>query len=270
MQSGRKLAIMAVMAAAPHSGIAQGICAGEVVFQCTTDDAMPDRITICAQDHHYSLMRHRPDTGDMIYDPPLIASAATTWFDWQERDDLHIELGFWSTDHGDAVTLHAILPWDDYEETVTDTGRADMWLQSAHWRQEVDQTVCLSETVYADTETLWSAMDDRGPVGLFFSQDVIVPEPNAIGVARVTSVPSGAAGLPVYASARPNAATPVWWQLYKGDQVDIIAAEDGFIAVAIPTNGLESCSIRPEQLFAPYTGPCATGWVDRAFLERLQ
>lgn len=71
-------------------------------------------------------------------------------------------------------------------------------------------------------------------------------------------------GLPVYSSARPAAATPIWWMLQPGETVDIIDRADDFVAVAIPTNGLTDCFLRPEDLGKPYTGPCATGWVDSA------
>lgn len=253
-----------------QSAVAQSVCEGEVVFQCVTDADAREQITVCAQADSYSLVRHALETGEPFYDTPLIADASSTWFNWQGDDALRIELGFWNTDLGEALTLHANLPWDDQEEAVSDDGTAEMWLQSADWRHEIDQIMCLSQTVYADTEALWAPLDARGPVGLFFSQDVVVPEPNAVGVAQVTTVPSVSEGLPVHASARPTAATPVWWQLYKGDTVDVIAREEGFIAVAIPTNGVASCLIRPEQLYAPYHGPCATGWVDGAYLERVQ
>ncbi|WP_417246448.1 hypothetical protein [Celeribacter sp.] len=263
-----KLALTCAVAGMTQSALAQAVCEGEVVFQCATDDAdFREQITVCAQNESYHLVRHALETGALYYDTPLVAQAATTWFDWQEGDDLSIELGFWSVDLDEPVTLHARLPWDDMEEAVAMDGEADMWLQSPHWQQEVNQTFCLSKTVYADTEALWSALDERGPVGLFFSQDVIVPEPGAIDVARVTSQPS-AAGLPVYASATPNAATPVWWQLFEGDTVDVIAFEGDFLAVAIPTNGIDTCEISADQLYAPYHGPCATGWVDGAYLER--
>lgn len=35
------------------------------------------------------------------------------------------------------------------EEAVSEYGAAAMWLQSADWRYEIDQTICLSQTVYA-------------------------------------------------------------------------------------------------------------------------
>ncbi|WP_226552644.1 hypothetical protein [Celeribacter naphthalenivorans] len=265
----RKTVLACLAAGFAQSAVAQGVCDGEVVFQCATEAEPREQITVCAQDTRFSLVRHALETGATYYDTPLIAEAATTWFGWQEGDDLRIELGFWSTDLNESVTVHASLPWDDMEEAVAEDGPTEMWLQSAHWQQDIDQTPCLSQTVYADTEALWAPLETRGPIGLFFSQDVVVPEPNAVGVAAVMALPTGE-GLPVYAIARPNAATPVWWRLYEGDTVDVIARDGDFLAVAIPTNGVTSCLIRPDQLYAPYHGPCATGWVNGAFLDRVQ
>ncbi|NIY79983.1 hypothetical protein HCZ23_10955 [Celeribacter sp. HF31] len=265
----RKAALACLAAGFAQSATAQAVCDGVVVFQCATDAEPREQITVCAQDARFSLVRHALETGEPYDDTPLIAEAATTWFSWQEGDDLRVELGFWSTDLGEPVTLHASLPWDDMEEAVAQDGPAEMWLQSAHWQQDSDQTPCLSQTVYADTEALWAPLETRGPIGLFFSQDVVVPEPNAVGVAEVMPLPSGE-GLAVYATARPNAATPVWWQLYEGDTVDVIAREGDFLAVAIPTYGVTACLIRPEQLYTPYQGPCATGWVDGTYLDRVQ
>ena len=56
----------------------------------------------------------------------------------------------------------------------------------------------------------------------------------------------------------------------RGDTVDIIDRKNDFYAVAIPTLGLTECFLRPEALGQPYTGPCATGWVDSAYLEKIQ
>lgn len=266
-----KTAFICGFAGMAQSAVAQAVCEGEVVFQCATDnDVFREQITVCAQEESYTLVRHALESGENYYDTPLIAEASRTWFEWQEGAELRIELGFWSTDLGEPVTLHAVLPWDDMEEAVSEEGTARMWLQSPHWRQDIEQTLCRSQTVYADTEALWAPLDTRGPVATFFSQDVVVPQPSAVGVARVTSLPEGTDALAVYASARPGAATPVWWQLYKGDTVDVIAFEGDFLAVAIPTNGVSACLIRPEQLYLPYEGPCATGWVDGTYLERVQ
>ncbi|MBW6418657.1 hypothetical protein [Celeribacter sp. PS-C1] len=265
----RKAVLSCLAVGLAQSVAAQAVCDGEVVFQCATEAEVREQITVCAQDESFSLVRHTLETGEPYYDTQLIAEAANTWFSWQEGDDLRVELGFWSTDLNEPVTLHASLPWDDMEEAVAEDGPTDMWLQSAHWRQDVEQTLCQPQTVYADTEALWEPLEARGPIGLFFSQDVVVPEPNAVGVAEVMPLPTGE-GLPVYANARPNAATPVWWRLFEGDTVDVIARKGDFIAVAIPTNGVTSCLIRPDQLYAPYHGPCATGWFDGAFLDRVQ
>ncbi len=58
--------------------------------------------------------------------------------------------------------------------------------------------------------------------------------------------------------------------LQPGETVDIIGRVDDFVAVALPTNGLAGCLLHPEDLGKPYTGPCATGWVDGAHLQRTQ
>ena len=138
------------------------------------------------------------------------------------------------------------------------------------WPAHVDQTLCTPETIYADPEALWGAQDTRGPIAAFFSQDEIIPRINTVGVARVADTSGHPEGLPVYAAARPSAATPIWWMLQPGDTVDIIDRENDFVAVAIPTLGLAGCFLRPEALGQPYNGPCATGWVDGAYLQQIQ
>ncbi|WP_417250625.1 hypothetical protein [Celeribacter sp.] len=262
-------AMMATTWTVPVS--AQSVCGGEVLFQCATDD--PDareQITVCARGESYILARHVLSSGEMIYDPPLIADANTTWFHWSEEDQAQLEIGFWSTDLGEPVTLYVHMPWDDMNETVAENGASDMWLQSPHWRTQVDQVTCASDTVYAEPERLWPAQAARGPIGAFFSQDDVIPRIDTVGVAQVTEIAAESEGAPVYASARPSAATPVWWMLQSGDTVDILDRLQNFIAVAIPTNGMKACLIRPEQLGMPYSGPCATGWVDAAFLDPIQ
>ncbi|NIZ13390.1 hypothetical protein [Phaeobacter sp. HF9A] len=271
------------------AAMAQSVCDGEVLFQCATDNAdFREQITVCAQERSYSLTRHALSSGEMYYDTPLIADADTTWFRWSEGDQAQVEIGFWSTDLAEPVTLHVDLPWDDVNETVADTGAYDMWLQSPHWRARVDQTLCASGTVYAAPEGLWPPQNARGPIGTFFSQDEIIPRvdtvgvarvsdtvgvarvTDTVGVARVTDTETSPEGVPVYSSARPSAATPIWWMLQPGETVDIIDRENDFIAVAIPTNGLSGCVLRPEDLGKPYTGPCATGWVDGVYLQKIQ
>ncbi|WP_278923864.1 hypothetical protein [Pseudophaeobacter profundi] len=267
------LSIAAVFAVAcwTSEATAQSVCGGEVLFQCVTDSAdFREQITVCAQDRSYVLTRHALSSGDMHYDTPLTAEANTTWFRWSEGDQVQVEIGFWSTDLAEPVTLHVGLPWDDMNETVADTGDHNMWLQSPHWRARVDQTLCASGTVYADPEALWSAQHARGPIGAFFSQNEIIPRIDTVGMARVSDTEVTPEGLPVYSSARPAAATPIWWMLQPGETVDIIDRADDFVAVAIPTNGLTDCFLRPEDLGKPYTGPCATGWVDSAHLQRTQ
>ncbi|MDE4140674.1 hypothetical protein [Phaeobacter gallaeciensis] len=254
-----------------NAATAQSVCGGTVLFQCATDSAdFREQITVCARDRSYALTRHALSSGDKYYDAPLIADANTTWFRWSEDDQVQLEIGFWSTDLAEPVTLHMELPWDDMTETVAETGSSAMWLQSPHWRDRVDQTTCASETVYADPEGLWAAQHARGPIAAFFSQDEIIPRVDTVGMARVTDMEATAEGVPVYASARPGAATPIWWMLQPGETVDIIDLANEFIAVAIPTNGLTGCFLRPEDLGRPYTGPCATGWVDGAYLQRTQ
>lgn len=250
---------------------AQSVCGGDVVFQCATDNAdFREQITVCAQDQRYALTRHALSSGEMYYDTPLIADANTTWFRWIEDDQAQVEIGFWSVDLAEPVTLHVDLPWDDMNETVADTGNFNMWLQSPHWRASVDQTLCASDTVYAAPEGLWQAQRARGPIGTFFSHDDVIPRVDTVGVARVTDGDASPEGVPVYASSRPSAATPVWWMLQHGEIIDILDRAGDFIAVAIPTNGLTGCFLRPEDLGKPYTGPCATGWVDRAHLQHIQ
>jgi len=264
-------AIVAAVAGWSSFAAAEAVCEGEVMFQCATDTSdFREQITVCTSGESYSLTRHTLATGEPYYDTPLIADANTTWFAWEEGDHARMELGFWSTDLGEPITLHVHLPWDDVSETVLEDQPADMWLQSPHWRQQVDQTFCQSDTVYAAPEALWPAQQERGPIAVFFSQDVVTPQAATVGVARVTGRPEGAEGLPVFASARPGAATPVWWMLQPGEDVDVIARSGDFLAVALPTNGISGCMIRPEHLGHPYTGPCATGWVDATYLERIQ
>lgn len=268
-----KYALMAagfIAAGLPDVVTAQSVCGGDVVFQCATDN--PDhreQITVCAADQTYALTRHALASGDMYYDTPLMADANTTWFNWSEGDHADLEIGFWSTDLGQPVTLHVSLPWDDGEETVADQGSSAMWLQSPHWQQQVDQVWCAPDTIYANLETMWPAQIDRGPVASFFSQDVIVPHSKMVGVARVDDTPVSD-GVPVYATARPNAATPIWWMLQAGDTVDVLDRAGDFWAVALPTNGVSGCLIRPEQIGAPYEGPCATGWVENRHLVWVQ
>ncbi|MEL0438879.1 hypothetical protein [Phycobacter sp. K97] len=250
---------------------ADTVCDGDILFQCTTD--RPDfreQITVCAKDESYALTRHALSSGDMYYDPPLIADANTTWFRWTEGDRVQIEIGFWNTDLGEPVTVHVHLPWDDVSETARDDGTFDMWLQSPHWHGRVDQTLCRSDTVYAEPAALWPPQQERGPIGAFFSQDLVTPTSATVGIARIVEAQAIPEGLPVFAAARPNAATPIWWMLQPGDTVDIIDQRGAFIAVAIPTNGVAECILRPERLGLPYTGPCATGWVEGAFLEQIQ
>ena len=250
---------------------AQSVCGGEVMFQCATDD--PDareQITVCVRDESYILSRHVLSSGAMVYDPPLVANANTTWFHWSEDEQARLEIGFWSADLGEPVTLHVYMPWDDMNETVAENGSSDMWLQSPHWRAQVDQVTCASDTVYAEPEGLRPAQSARGPIGAFFSQDDVIPYIDTVGVGRVSGAPADQEGVPVYASARPSAATPVWWMLQSGETVDILDRQQSFIAVAIPTNGGDDCLIRPEQLGRPYAGPCATGWVNAAFLDQIQ
>lgn len=259
------------LAAWDSAVMAQSVCVGEVVFQCATDNAdFREQITVCAQDQHYALTRHALSSGEMYYDTPLIADASTTWFRWSEDDQAQVEIGFWSTDLAEPVILHANLPWDDMNETVADTGEVNMWLQSPHWRSSVDQILCSSDTIYAAPEGLWQAQSARGPIGTFFSQDDITPSIDTVGMARVLGGNATPEGVPVYASARPSAATPIWWMLQSGETIDIIDRADDFIAVAVPTNGLTGCFLRPEDLGKPYTGPCATGWVDRAHIQKVQ
>lgn len=269
----RTLSAAAMMMATgwTDTAAAQPVCGGEVLFQCATDNAdFPEQITVCAREQSYMLTRHALASGAMYYDTPLIADANTTWFRWSEDDQLRLELGFWSTDLAEPVTLHVTLPWDDMEETVAVTGDYSMWLQSPHWRAHIDQTPCTSESIYADPEALWTAQDTRGPIAAFFSQDEIIPHVDVVGVARVSDTSNHPEGVPVYSAARRTAATPIWWMLQPGDTVDIIAQGKGFTAVAIPTNGMSDCLLRPEALGQPYTGPCATGWVEAAHLKRLQ
>ncbi|GAB5430702.1 MAG: hypothetical protein EpisKO_00720 [Epibacterium sp.] len=254
-----------------YAAAAQSVCEGAVVFQCATEAAeLREQITVCAKDQSYSLTRHALSTGEMYYDTPLIADANTTWFLWSEEDQVQLEIGFWSTDLAEPVTLHAQLPWDDANETIADTGEYSIWLQSPHWRAEVDQTLCAPATIYADTDALWPAQEMRGPIGSFFSKDAIIPRVETAGRARVLSTKGGREGVPVYAAARPSAATPVWWMLQPGETVDLLDRVGDFVAVALPTNGMSDCTLRPERLGQPYVGPCATGWVDAALLERVQ
>ncbi len=263
----------ATLALSAWGGVAtaQSVCGGDVVFQCATDNVdFREQFTVCAQDQHYALTRHALASGEMYYDTPLIADANTTWFRWAEGNQVQLEIGFWSVDLAEPVTLHVDLPWDDMNETVSETGDFNMWLQSPHWRASVDQTLCASDTVYAAPEGLWQAQRARGPIGVFFSHDDIIPRADTVGVARVTDGDASPEGVPVYASSRPSAATPIWWMLQHGETIDIIDRAGDFIAVAIPTNGLTGCFLRPEDLGKPYTGPCATGWVDRAHLQRIQ
>lgn len=250
---------------------AQSVCGGEVVLQCATDSAdNREQITVCAHEQSYVLTRHNLASGDMYYDPPLVADAETTWFNWEEGDQALMEIGFWSTDLGEPVVLRVALPWDDVAETVADHGTFDMWLQSPEWQAHVDQTLCASDTVYADPEALWPPQRDRAPIGSFFSQDEITPYASKVGVVRVLGDTATTPGVPVYASARPSAATPVWWMLQPGDTVDVLDRRGLFWAVAIPTNGISGCVIRPRQLGKPYHGPCATGWVESSALTRIQ
>lgn len=126
-------AAVMMMTATGWSGTAnaQPVCGGEVLFQCATDNAdFREQITVCAKDHSYILTRHALASGEMYYDTPLIADANTTWFSWSEDDQLRLEIGFWSTDLAEPVTLHASLPWDDMEETLAATGEYSMWLQA--------------------------------------------------------------------------------------------------------------------------------------------
>lgn len=246
---------------------AQAVCSGDVVFQCATDvpDEMRDQITLCLEGEQIEMVRHRLATGEPRYDVPLTANARLTHyrFGWQDDTTLAVELGFWDASYGIPRILHMLLPWDEETDTPLLDRPADAWLQSADWQKEVEQDLCLPKTIYADLETLDKPMVNRGPVGLFFSGDVVTPTPETVGRARVT------APAPVYQWNRPNAATPVWWQLYPGDVVDVIARTGDYAAVAIPTD-VSDCIIRPKDMGAPYTGPCATGWVDQAALDVIQ
>ena len=142
---------------------------------------------------------------------------------------------------------------------------AEAWLQTADWQMPIEQELCLPQTVYADLATMELGFVDRGPVGLFFSGDEIVPTPETVGRARVQTDTT----VSVYQWSSPNAATPVWWQLYDGDEVEVLAVHGAFGAVAIPI-GVSECVVRPEDMGHPYNGPCATGWVDQQYLQMIQ
>lgn len=245
---------------------AQAVCSGDVVFQCATDapDETRDQITVCVEGDQFQMVRHRLATGERIYDVPLVADATMTHyrFEWQDNEIARVELGFWDASYDVARILHMALPWDqDADEPLRDQP-ADAWLQSPEWQTRVEQELCLSRTVYADLARMDEAMTYRGPVGLFFTGKMVMPRPETVGRARVTATQP----VPVYQWNKPNAATPVWWMLNPGEDVDVIDQNGDFRAVAIPTD-VDDCVIRPEDMGDLYVGPCATGWVDARHLK---
>ncbi len=248
---------------------AQSVCSGEVVFQCATDapEAVREQITVCLADGRFEMVRHQLATGEKRYDVPLSADAALTHYSygWLDDETIKVELGFWDEPYAMPRILHMALSWDEEEDEQRLDLPSEAWLQTADWQLPIEQELCLPQTVYADLAAMEMGFADRGPVGLFFSGDEIVPTPETVGRARVHSDTT----LPVYQWSRPNAATPVWWQLNDGDDVEVLAVQGDFRAVAIPT-GVGECVIRPEEMGHPYTGPCATGWVDQRFLEMIQ
>lgn len=248
---------------------AQAVCSGDVVFQCAKDapEATRDQITVCLEGDRFEMVRHRLATSERIYDVPLSADATMTHysFGWQDDETVKVELGFWDEPYGVPRILHMMLPWDEDTDMPLPDRPAEAWLQSAAWQQKVEQERCLSKTVYADLVKMDETMTHRGHVGLFFSGNRVMPKPETVGRARVTSVEP----VPVYQCNRPNASTPVWWMLSPGEVVEVIDRHGDFRVVAIPT-GVDDCMIRPEDMGDLYVGPCATGWVDQRHLELVQ
>ncbi|WPZ22911.1 hypothetical protein T7987_06690 [Sulfitobacter faviae] len=260
----------ALIAAGLGSGAqAQGVCSGEVVFQCATDapEAEREQITVCQSDARFEMVRHHLASGELRYDVPLTANGALTHytFGWLDEETIKVELGFWDEPYAMARILHMALPWNEEEDEQRLDLPSEAWLQTADWRMPIEQELCLPQTVYADLATMELGFVDRGPVGLFFSGDEIVPTPETVGRARVQTDTT----VSVYQWHRPNAATPVWRQLYDGDEVEVLAVQGAFRAVAIPI-GVSECVIRPEDMGHPYNGPCATGWADQQYLQILQ
>lgn len=248
---------------------AQGVCSGDVVFQCATDapQEMRDQITVCADGDQFEMVQHRLSTGERLYDVPLSANATLTHyrFGWHDDETVKVELGFWDEPNGSPRILQMELPWDEETDMPLADRLGEAWLQSADWQQKVEQKLCLSKTVYADLAMMEKPMADRGPVGLFFSGSPVTPRVETVGRARMTAIEP----VPVYQWHRPNASTPVWWMLVPGDVVDILDAQGDYRAVAIPTD-VSDCMIRPQDMGKPYMGPCATGWVDQRHLEIFQ
>lgn len=248
---------------------AQGVCSGEVVFQCATNapEAEREQITVCQSDARFEMVRHHLASGELRYDVPLTADGAQTHytFGWLDEETIKVELGFWDEPYAMARILHMALPWNEEEDEQRLDLPAEAWLQTADWQMPIEQELCLPQTVYADLATMELGFVDRGPVGLFFSGDEIVPTPETVGRARVQTDTT----VSVYQWSSPNAATPVWWQLYNGDEVEVLAVHGAFRAVAIPI-GVSECVIRPEDMGHAYNGPCATGWVDQQYLQMIQ
>lgn len=248
---------------------AQGVCSGDVVFQCATDapEDMRDQITVCLEGDRFEMVRHRLATGETMHDVPLTADATMMHysFGWQDDETVKVELGFWDEPYGVPRILHMMLPWDEDTDMPLQDRPAEAWLQSADWQAKVEQELCLSKTVYADLARMDEPMTYRGHVGLFFTGNMVMPKPENVGRARVSSVEP----VPVYQWNKPNASTPVWWMLSPGDVVDVIDRNGDFRAVAIPT-GVSDCMIRPEDMGDLYVGPCATGWVEQRHLKIIQ
>lgn len=248
---------------------AQGMCSGDVVFQCATDAEQEtrDQITVCLDGDRFEMVRHRLATGALIYDVPLTTDATMTHyqFEWLDDETAKVELGFWDASYGVARILHMALPWNHEADEALLDRPADAWLQSPDWQTPVEQELCLSKTVYADLARMDDPMANRGHVGLFFSGDKVMPQPETVGRARVTATQP----VPVYQWHKPNASPPVWWMLTPGEDVDVIDKSGDFRAVAIPT-GVRDCVIRPEDMGHLYVGPCATGWVDVRHLDVFQ
>lgn len=264
----RHWAVVIAVALAPAAQ-AQGVCSGDVVFQCATEapDETRDQITVCLEGDRFELVRHRLATGDRVYDVPLTADATMTHysFGWSDEETVAVELGFWDEPYGQARILHMMLPWDEEADTPLPDKPAAAWLRGPAWAEGQEPTACRPNTIYADLETMDTPMAYRGPVGLFFSGNMVMPRPETVGRARVT----GAEPVPVYQWNKPNAATPVWWMLAPGEDVEVIDKNGDFRAVAIPT-AVSDCVLRPEDMNDLYVGPCATGWVDQRYLEMIQ
>lgn len=178
------------------SAQAQGVCSGEVVFQCATDapEETRDQITVCLSDGRFEMVRHHLATGGMRYDVPLTADGALTHytFGWLDDETIKVELGFWDEPYAMPRILHMAVPWNEEEDEQRLDFPAEAWLQTADWQMPIEQELCLARTVYADLAAMDAGFADRGPFGLFFSGDEIVPTPETVGRARAradTTVP---------------------------------------------------------------------------------